>query len=197
MKAIALEAGLDPVLVERAAHLIPVDKSESLLDRVLGAPLRHRLDAHFTTKLTEERSTDLLSLVRVAAEQQGEGDANATGMFWKSVGEGSETVVTVHNEGEGTRVRVQVDRRGALVITAVLGFAGSVVVVVLGLALGETILPVSAAVGLTLTGAGVAGVLALARGLWTSTSRRIWKDAKALMDTISRSLAETGGPDPL
>ena len=116
MKAIAVEAGLDPVLIERAARLVAVGSSESRLERVLGGPLKHRLDAHFATKLTEERTAHLLSVVRAAVEKQGEGEANLAGMSWNSVGEGSQIFVTAHAEGEGTRVRVTVDRGGSLAI---------------------------------------------------------------------------------
>ncbi len=49
MKAIAVEAGLDPVLIERAARLMPVGSSKSRLERVAGGPLKHRLDAHTWT----------------------------------------------------------------------------------------------------------------------------------------------------
>ena len=54
VKAIAAEAGLDPVLVERAARQIPVDSRVSWLQRVLGGSVRYRLDAHFRTELTDE-----------------------------------------------------------------------------------------------------------------------------------------------
>ena len=42
MKAIAAEAGLDPVLVERAARLIPSDSSGSRIERMLGGPVKYR-----------------------------------------------------------------------------------------------------------------------------------------------------------
>ena len=100
MKAVAVEVGLDPVLVERAARLMPVSAGESRLERVLGGPLKYRLDAHFATKLTEERAAHLLSAVRAAVEQQGEGEASSSGMSWNSVGEGSQMFVTAHTEGK-------------------------------------------------------------------------------------------------
>ena len=118
MKAVAVEVGLDPALIERAARLMPVGLTESRLERVLGGPVKHRLDAHFATRLTEERTAHLLSAVRAAVEQQGEGEASSSGMSWNSVGEGSQMFVTAHTEGVGTRVRVMVDRKGALVIAA-------------------------------------------------------------------------------
>ena len=126
MKAIAAEAGLDPVLIERAARLMPVDGGESRLSRVLGGPVKHRRDAHFETRLTEEKTAQLLSAVRAAVEMQGDGDANSSGMSWNSVGAVSQVFVTAHAEGEGTRVRVAVDRGGGLFFTATFSLMAAI-----------------------------------------------------------------------
>lgn len=192
MKAIAVEVGLDPVLIERAARLMPVGSSESGLDRVLGGPLKHRLDAHFTTKLTEERTAHLLSAIRAAVEKQGEGEANASGMSWNSVGEGSQIFVTAHAEGEGTRVRVTVDRHGGLILTAAFSVSGALAVGIIGVVVGASGVEQSFLFGATVIGGGVAGILALARGAWASTSREIREKVDTLMDTASRSLEESG-----
>ena len=191
MKAIAAELGLDPVLIERAARLMPVESSVSRLESVLGGPLRHRLDVHFATKLTEARAAHLLSVVRAAVEQQGEGEASSSGMSWNSVGETSQLFVNAHTDGESTRVLVTVDRRQALVLAAIPTAFGVVAVAVLGLVGGEAI-GMSAALGVPLIVGGVAGVLAVARAAWASTARTIRQKSDVLIDTISRSLAETG-----
>ena len=192
MKAIAAEAGLDPVLIERAARLMPVDGGESRLSRVLGGPVKHRRDAHFETRLTEEKTAQLLSAVRAAVEMQGHGDANSSGMSWNSGGEGSQIFVTAHTEGEGTRVRVTVDRARVLIGTAFISLIGGLAVAgmtgVIGVSLGvpEVAVRVGSLVG------GVVGSLALGRAVWVSTTRGIRAKVDALMDTVSRSLAESG-----
>ena len=188
MKAIAVEAGLDPVVIERAARLMPVGSSKSWLDRVLGGPLKHRLDAHFETKLTEETKAHLLSAVRAAVEMQGRGEAYASGMSWNSVGEVSQVFVTAHAEGEGTRVRVAVDRRGALFLTATF----SLLAAVIGPVVVTVLEPESVAVSAAIIGGAVAGILGLGRAMWASTTRGIREKVDALMDTVSRSLAESG-----
>ncbi len=189
MKAIAVEAGLDPVLIERAARLMPAGSSESRLDRVLGGPVKHRLDAHFATKLTDRRTAHLLSAVRAAVEMQGEGEANASGMSWNSVGEVSQVFVTAHAEGGGTRVRVAVDRRGALILTATVNLFAAVI----GGVVATVLDPESVAVSAAIIGGAVAGSLGLGRAMWASTTRGIREKVDALMDTVSRSLAESGG----
>ncbi len=188
MKVIAAEAGLDPVLIERAARLMPAGSSESRLQRVLGGPLKHRLDAHFETKLTEETKAHLLSAVRAAVEMQGRGEAYASGMSWNSVGEGSQVFVTAHAEGEGTRVRVAVHRGGDLALTATL----SLMVAVIGPVVATVLDPESAAVSAAIIGGAVAGSLGLGRAMWASTARGIREKVDTLMDTVSRSLAESG-----
>lgn len=193
MKAIAEELGMDPVLIERAAILVPADSSESGLERVLGGPVKHRLDAYFATKLTEERAAHLLSAVRAAAEQQGEGDANASGMSWHSVGDGSQVLVNAHTEGEGTRVRVMMDRRGGLAIIGTFSLLGALSVGIVTL-VGLEVLDVgSYVVGWTIFGSAVAGVLATGRAVWASNTRKIRDHLSTLMVTVSRSLEDDGG----
>jgi hypothetical protein len=74
--------------------------------------MKHRLDARFATRLTEKRTAHMLSVIKAAVVRQGEGESNASGMSWHSVGEGSQAFVTAHAEGDGIRVRVTVDRSG-------------------------------------------------------------------------------------
>jgi hypothetical protein len=205
MKAIAAEVGLDAALIERAARSMPAASSESRLEQVLGGPLKHQLDAHFATKLTEGRTAHLLSAVRAAIEMKGEGEANASGMSWNSVGEGSQVYVTAHAEGEGTRVRVTVDRRDGLILTGTSSVLGALAVGIIGV-VGASGVEQSVVFGATVIGGGVLGSLALARAAWASTTRKFRGKVDAMMDTVSRSLAEsggeqasseeTGGPDP-
>ena len=123
---------------------------------------------------------------------QGDGDANSSGMSWNSGGEGSQIFVTAHTEGEGTRVRVTVDRARVLIGTAFISLIGGLAVAgmtgVIGVSLGvpEVAVRVGALLG------GVVGSLALGRAVWVSTTRGIRAKVDALMDTVSRSLAESG-----
>lgn len=189
MKAIAQELGLDPLLVERAARLTPVDQGETLFERFLGGRVWHRREAHLEVGLTDDRTHHLLSLVKAAVEQQGEGEANSAGMSWHSVGEGSQLFVTAHTEGKGTRVRVTVDRRGAIVGGAVFTIIGAFTPFFAALVIGETIGFPSPVVGWGFVLIGVSSVLAFARSLWISTSRATRTKVDNLMDTVSRSLS--------
>ena len=189
MKAIAAEAGLDSDLVEKAARLTPV-RPESPMTRILGGPVWHELDAHFPASMTEERAAHLLAGVRAIAQQQGEGDASASGMSWHSVGDGSQTFVTANNEGSGTRVRVTVDRRGGLIITSFLSFVGSVAFGVVTVLVFEAMDFAAVATGWAILGGGIAAILAAGRAYWVSSTQRFREKTAALMDMIDRSLGE-------
>ena len=119
----AVEVGIDPALIDRAARLIPRHRAESLFERLIGGPIKHRNEAQLPTRLTEARSTHLLSAVRAHVDKQGEGQADAAGMSWYSEPDGSRISVTAHAEGDGTRVRVAVDRRLAFGTLAFLSMA--------------------------------------------------------------------------
>ncbi len=190
MKAIAAEVGLDPALVERAARLTPAGTEMSRFESVLGGPLKFRFRGHSETRLTDENAAHLLHLIRAAAEQKGDGEANAAGLSWHSVGEGSQIIVAAHPKGTGTRFSVVVDRRTALALTGMFTGLGSLAVGVAVLAVGEAAGLQSIPIGLTIMGTGVAGVVALGRTVWAATSRRVRERAAALMETLSTSLDE-------
>jgi dihydrofolate reductase len=84
IKAVGAEVGIDPALIERAARLVPRRRTQSLFERLIGGPIKHRIEAQFSTRLTEERSTHLLSAVRAHVDEHGHGQADASGMSWHS-----------------------------------------------------------------------------------------------------------------
>jgi hypothetical protein len=192
MKTIAAEVGLDPLLVERAARLTPVDASESRFDRILGGPVKYRFGGHFETKLTDETAAHLLAVVRAAAEQQGEGEASASGVSWHSVGEGTQLLLSAHAEGEGTRVTIVADRRSSLAIHATFSAMGALAVGIAILVGGEVAEVQSLSLGLAMIGGGAASVFALGRAVWRSTARGVRERALALMETVGRSLEDSG-----
>lgn len=191
IKAIAVEAGFDPGLIERAARQLPTDPGISALERGIGGPLRHELSTHLDARLTEERAAHLLAMVRAAVGQQGEGDATAAGMSWSSKGEESQLFVTAHREADGTRVRVVVNRQGALAVTGIFSVtAGVIVPLVLASNLGFESLAANAAI----FAGGLGASLAAARAFWSATTGRYRRRAGEMMDLLTRTLGQD--PDP-
>ncbi len=189
MKAVAAEVGLDPALVERAARLVPMEADQSRLERILGGPVKYRLEADFDRGLSDESAAHLLSAVRAAVEQQGEGQADSSGMSWHSVGEGSQVLVTAHADGDRTRVRLVVDRSGPLVAVATFTLLGTLAVAIATIVGFEVLELQSQVLGWSVLVGGVLGSLALGRRVWASTARKFRGQLDGLMDTVSRSLA--------
>ena len=188
IKAIALEAGFDSGLIERAARQLPTSSGGSAVERVIGGPVRHEITTRFTARLTDEQSAHLLAIVRAVAAQQGEGDSRAGAMSWNSVGEFSQLFVSAHGEEAGTRARVVVNRQEALVVTTMLSLtAGTIVPFLIAAGLGFESLAVNAAI----FAAGFGGSVATARAFWSATTKRWRTRASALMDTLAQTLDQS------
>ena len=187
IKAIGTEVGIDPALIERAARLIPRHRPKSVAERLVGGPLRHSVDAQFPDTLTQESATHLLSAVRAETGKQGQGQADAAGMSWHSEPGMNRLSVTAHSDRDGTTVRIGVDRAPgvmlfvALALMAILAWSAIAMedIESLGDLLEWLILAV--------------GSLAIARALWASSTRAIQGRTTALLDAVSRSLADPGG----
>ena len=190
MKAAAAQVGIDPSLVERAARLLGAGATESRLERIIGGPLRHDHEARFASTLDEKKAALLLSIVRIHAGHAGSRDAGHSspmGMTWHDGGEVEALGVTARPVEEGTAVSVALDRRGTFVVVTFLsGFAifGSVLFSVFALG------PEAPALGLGGLVAGIGGTLAVARGYWASSTRRVRERISEVMDIIDQTITE-------
>lgn len=187
IKAIGAEVGIDPALIEQAARIVPRRRAESAFERLIGGPLRHRVDAHFPIALTQESATHLLSAVRAETAKEGKGQADASGMSWHSEPGARRVSVTAHSDRDGTEVRVGVDRTGAFFPFAILAL---MVIFSWFWFFTEDIESLS---DLLILLTVPVGGLAIARSLWASSTRAIDGRTTALLNTVSRSLADSGG----
>jgi hypothetical protein len=190
MKAAAAQVGIDPTLVERAARLLDTGATASLLERMIGGPLRHDHEARFPIKLDENKAALLLSTVRIRAGHAGSRDAghsSSMGMTWHDGGELEALGVTARPEEDGTAVSVTLDRRGTFFAVAMFS----------GLAMFFTVLfsvfalyPEAPAQGYGGLVAGIGGALAVARGYWASSTRKVRERISVVMDTIGQTLTQ-------
>jgi hypothetical protein len=187
MKTIAKEVGLDPELVERAAHLVPGVTRSTVMGRLFGGPLSSQLEFYFPVRLTRERAEHLLSLVRATLLTQGRGEATASGTSFSSWEGGQKVFVSAHVDGDGTRIRVMVDNRGRLVLPFVLASAGIMLVVIVAVGAGPTG-PGEPATGLPwlVLGAGLATVTGLVWRSIRKTAQRTLRTLDDLIDVLSR-----------
>jgi mannose-6-phosphate isomerase-like protein (cupin superfamily) len=185
MKAAAAEAGFDPVLVERAARLVPIDAtSESLFARIIGGAVRSEQQASYPTPLGEDGARRLLSAVRSVAGHRGVGDSSERGIRWVEDKETSELLVTADADPDGTSVAVSIDRRTGFLLTALASGGGifASFLIAIGVAQETSISPYLA------LATGSIGTLALARGLWAAWTRRAEQRVAALMESIDRTM---------
>lgn len=190
MKAAAGQVGIDPALVERAARLVTAYATSrpSVLERLLGGRARYRGEAQFPIVLDEADVARLLSAIRIGVGQPGEAHASALGLTWRSSDDGGAVLsLSAQIEDGGTSVNAELDRRGSLaVVVGASGVAG-VLTFLFGAAMLGEVAPGYELVG---AGVGIAGVLAIARSYWTSSTRTARDRLSHVMDTVSRFLAQ-------
>jgi hypothetical protein len=187
MKSAAAQAGIDPALVERAARLLVTKGPLSPLERLIGGPLRHEHDAHFSITLDEESAARLLSAVRISAahfHSANAGHSSSLGMTWDASGGGDVISVVARPDTSGIAVSVVIDRRGTFVLTSVISSLALILAFVVGIGLRDA----SSILGDGATIAGVIGTLAAARGFWASSSRKARERIGVFMDAVGQPL---------
>lgn len=182
MKTIAGEVGLDPELIERAAHLVPGVARSSVMGRLFGGPISSQLDFHVPVRLSAQDAEHLLSLVRATLLAQGSGQATASGVSFSSWEGGSRVFVSAHVDGESTRIRVVIDNRARLVLPLVLAPVGIMFVFVLAVGVGPTG-PSDSATKLPWVVLGI-GVPTVAGLLWRSIRRTAQRTLATLDDLV-------------
>ncbi len=167
VKAIAAEVGLDPALVERAAHLVPQVSRGSLLERMAGGPLSSDVDLYFPVEFTQDGAEHLLAVLRSTLGRHGEGEATASGMSWSA----GVVHASAHREGDGTRVRVVVKNRIRLFFPLMFGSMGVVAVILLAV---------------LAAGGGEPNLVVLAVGL-SAVAATVWRSLKrTARDTLDK-----------
>jgi hypothetical protein len=188
MKSAAAQAGLDPALVERAARMLAATATASPLERLTGGPLRHNYDARFSIKLDEKRAALLLSAVRITAGLAGRqdvGHSSSMGMTWHDGGDAESLSITARPDEGGTAVNVALDRRGTL---AVVATSSAIAMFFAVLFAGSALYSEAPALGVAGGIAGMGGILAVARGYWASSTRKVRERISVVMDTIGQTL---------
>jgi hypothetical protein len=196
MKAAAAQVGIDPTLVERAARLLDTGATASPLERMMGGPLRHDNEARFPIKLDENRAALLLSTVRIRVGHAGSRDAghsSSIGMTWHDGGEVEALGVTASPEADGTAVSVTLDRRGTFAVVAMVSGLSMFFTVLFG---AFALYPEAPALGIGGSVAGIGGTLAVARGYWASSTRKVRERISVVMDTIGQTISQPDTQEP-
>jgi hypothetical protein len=179
-------------LVERAARLLSTSDSAapSFMERVIGGRVRHSSRTEFPIGLDEARAAQLLSAIRIGVGRTGDGHSSALGLTWRSSDDGGSVLsLTAQADHEGTSVEASLDRRGTLVAVASLTGVGCVMATLFGGTVVGEVWPGFEPAGALL---GLAGVLAVARAYWRSSSRTARDRLSRVIDSVSRFLTPSG-----
>ena len=191
MQAAATQVGLDPTFIAQAARALSATRPSSPLERLLGGPTQHDHEARLPIPLDEARAARLLSAVRISgglAGSRDSGHSSALGMTWRDGGDMEALRVTARAAGRDTVVSVVHDRRGTLaVVTTTSAMATFLAVLFATFAL----YPEAPALGAAGLVAGVGGVLAVARGYWRSSTRKVRERIDVVMDAIGETMTAT------
>jgi hypothetical protein len=189
MKSAAAQAGLDPVLVERAARLLVTRATASPFQRVIGGPLRHTQDVHVPVSLDEESAARLLSGIRISSPLRGQnaGHSSALGVTWDSSGEGDVLSVVARPDRSGTTISVVVDRRGTFALTCVVTSMAALLALLVSVGVYNEVSPL---LGVATGSVGAGGVLAVARRFWGSSTRTARERLTRFVDAIGQALLQ-------
>ncbi|MDT8341605.1 MAG: hypothetical protein RQ751_08840 [Longimicrobiales bacterium] len=188
MQQIAAEVGIDPALMQRAAHAVAQERAA--VDRPLAD--KFVLADSAPGRLTDEDKIRIVQAIRDTTQVHGEADVDPTGVEWRSPkGEPTVYSVSVHSIEGRNQVRVAVDRSVAAVLTHLPTLMGGGL---LGMGVVATTSPESALVGGALLAGGLGTGLVTARTLWRITSRRVRARAADLLGSVRAALPAPAPP---
>ena len=110
------------------------------------------------------------------------------GMTWHDGGDLESLRVTARPEEDGTTLSVVLDRRGTLTMVGL--FSGMAMFLAVLFAV-FALYPEDPALGFGGFIAGIGGVLAVARGYWASSTRKIRERIDVVMDAIDQTLTQS------
>lgn len=181
IQAIAREVGLDPALVERAAAFVATS-DQGPASVLFGAPTTYQLTYSAAGEVPKEELARLVDVIRQATGHHGAVEEVLGALEWKTVGQVSQTHVTVRPHEGRTSVHVSADRGGAAILTLVL--PGTAWFIAMGIT-GATLDVHGVGPVLALMGGALVGWLATVRVLWKSGSTRFGARLRALMAAVS------------
>jgi hypothetical protein len=181
IQAIAIQAGLDPHDIARAAATV---RAAPAGHPVFGAPIRFRASRVIPGELTEPDILDVVLRIRERTGLHGELRAVPGGMEWRARSSMGQMIVDFARTANGTRVDVLVAREDQAALTIMGGiFAGIAAGVALAVGTAGA-LHVGPAVAVGAVGA-ISGSWASTRLMWSRIARRWSRTANDLAETIA------------
>ena len=186
IRSIAGEVGLDPGTIDRAAALLP-DERSSALSKLLGGPEAISFEMQIDGELNQDDYGVVLQTIRRALKQRGESGTTGNVLDWKTVGRTDQVFVTVTPRAGQTSVDVVADRAPALLMATLFPALGwALIAAMVGAATEPTgVLAIGG-----LFGAAGLGALATARLVWQTSSDRMRSAVERLTSALHREITD-------
>jgi hypothetical protein len=194
IKAAAAEVGIDPVLIERAAAILPTT-TESLETRIFGGPSKYQMEYTAPGTLPKEDFGRVIDAIRQATGHTGKVSEVLGSLEWETVGETSQIHITVSAREDQTTVKVMADRGATGAIHfGVIGLVGGLLS--MGIA-GAIIRPDTAGGVVALVSACMGGSFLAARTIFITTGRGFRSKLRNLMVSATKVIDESVKAPPL
>jgi hypothetical protein len=187
LEEIATEAGIDPVLLRRAAHELRLIEPTTLGARLAGAPLAIQIERIIEGELPRERLEELVPVIQAATAGQGTASAVGRTLTWNSRTESNisprQVLISAHDGVTVIRIEESFSGLSASLFGGIIGGVGGGVGFGLGGALSAILGLGTVLVAIPLT--AIAGSYALARGIYSAQVRRREAAAHTLLDRLA------------
>lgn len=190
LEEIATEAGIDPVLLRRAAHELHVLEPTTLGARLAGAPMSIQIERIIEGELPRARLEELVPVIQAATAGQGTASAVGRTLTWNSRTESSTSARQVLVSARDGQTVIRIDESfgglAAGLFGGLIGGVGGGVGFGLGGALSATLGLGAGLVALPLT--TIAGAYFLARSIFSGQVRRRESAAYVLVDRLAEQV---------
>lgn len=186
LEEIAVEAGIDARMLQRAARDIESHAPSNIGDRLAGAPTRIQLERVVPGEYPADKLGELVPVIQVATAGQGQASAVGKTLTWSSRTDGNTTaqqVLVAANQGE-TLIRIE-ERYSGLAGGLFGGIMGGVGGIGLGAggALGGSLGSVALGIGFPILFIG--GSYWLARTIFAAQVNKRRRAAESMMDELA------------
>ncbi len=191
IKSIAVEAGIDPAKIAKAASLLARSDHAGTAAKIFGGPSKYHLEYAAKGEIPQEDLGRLVDVIRRATKDQGKGTQVLDAFEWHTIGGGDRIYVNITPRDGETTVQIIADRTA----TGILTFLGSGLPwLIAAVAIGEG-LDVSSVVGIASVLAGAAGgALLTFRTFWKSTATGFRRKLTGLMEDITVAAEDAAQP---
>ena len=189
IKAIAAEVGIDPGLVDRAAHSL-AERGPLGSGSLFGPGTVARVEAIAPVVLSRESQAALLSAVQDELAIEGIVTEALGSARWTNQSRFGATQVTLTPGDEGTRIEVmdRFTKRVPVALHAIPGFWGAI----LGHTLAVSVSLPGATASVLILGAAVLGT-GLGHGIWHTLARRSRGKVRGVLDRLSKLAERSAG----